>query len=435
MEIKAYLQGRADKCHHRLDEINARLGELSKLNDESKDEAELKGIRDELAELEKEKAETEAELKEIEEQLDALDKKADPEPKPEEKEGERKDPAPNPERRNFLTFDKKPQERKVKNMTIEERTKAAEELVKRGQMKIEKPELRAVTISGGAAVPTELNPNIENPAEVQYSTILDFVKVVDMTGAGYNRAALVDEWSTAAETTEGAQISESDPSFAFVTITPEKGFKTISYITNEVLRISPLDYYGKVEESANIALRVKVAAKIVTKAVGAEDDEGNPINDTHELEAIDENTLQNIAFQFGGDEGIFGPATLVLNKKDLMALGKLTNSFKQHVYKITPNAANPNIGVIEKDGLSCRYLLSKYLPAYSDASTAAEADAVCMLYGDMKSIEVDLFGAFDIKVSEDFKFDEDMLAVRGVAQIGVGVTRKHGLIEVVKKHE
>lgn len=426
MELKSYLEGRATKCRECLDKIGKRLEELAKLNDESKDEAELKGVRDELAELEAEKLEAEAELKEVEAQLDALKKK-------EEKKEEEGDPAANPERAKFLSFEKK-EERKANNMTIEERTKIAEELRKSGKVTIDHKELRALTISGGAAVPTQLNPNIENPAEVPYATILDFVKVEDLTGAGYNRAALVDDWSTASETNEGAQITESDPSFSFVTIQPEKGFKTISYITNEVLRISPLDYYGKVEESAGIALRAKVAQKIVTKAIGAKDDDNNAINSSYDLEAINENTLQDIAFQFGGDEGIFGPATLVLNKKDLIALGKLVNSFKQHVYKITPNAANPNIGVLEKDGLSCRYILSKHLPAFSDSTTAASEDAVCMLYGDMKSIEVDLFGAFDIKVSEDFKFDQDMLAIRGVAQIGVGVTRKHGLIEVVKKH-
>lgn len=433
MEIKEYLGDRAKKCRECLEKIGKRLDELTKLNEEGKDEAELKGIRDELTELETEKAEAEAELKEVEAQIDALEKKSEDESKDEEKEKKKEDPAANPERAKFLSFEKK-QERKVNNMTIEERTKIAEELRKSGKVSIDHKELRAITISGGAAVPTQLNPNIENPAEVAYSTILDFVKVEDLTGAGYNRAALVDDWSTASETNEGTQISASDPTFSFVTIQPEKGFKTISYVTNEVLRISPLDYYGKVEESAGIALRAKVAQKIVTKAIGAKDDDDNAINDSYTLDAINENTLQSIAFQFGGDEGIFGPATLVLNKKDLIALGKLVNSFKQHVYKITPNAANPNIGVLEKDGLSCRYVLSKHLPAFSDSDTAASEDAVCMLYGDMKSIEVDLFGAFDIKVSEDFKFDQDMLAIRGVAQIGVGVTRKHGLIEVVKAH-
>lgn len=314
---------------------------------------------------------------------------------------------------------------------IEARKAAAEEFRKSGVMKIENPQLRAVTIAGGTiAIPTEVH-GIENPADVPYSTILDFVKVEDMTGAGYNKVALVKAWSEAGQKAEGATITESNPTFANVTISPISGFKVLSKISNEVLKTSPLNYYGKVEESAMIALRQKIAAAIVTAAVGAKDDANNAVNATYTLDAITEHALRDIAFQFGGDEGIYGPASLVLNKKDLIALGDLVSATtKEYVYEIEPNAANPNIGVIRKGGLSARYILSKTLPAFSDENTAA--GTTCMLYGDLKSVEIDLFGAYDVKVSEDSDFAEDLLAIRGTAQIGVGVTRLHGLIEVKK---
>lgn len=314
---------------------------------------------------------------------------------------------------------------------IEARKAAAEEFRKSGVMKIEKPQLRAVTIaSGQIAIPTEVH-GIENPADVPYSTILDFVRVEDMTGAGYNKASLVKSWSEAGQKAEGAQIGESNPTFGTVTINPINGFKVLSSISNEVLKTSPLNYYGKVEESAMIALRSKIAAAIIAKVVGAEDDAETAINATYTLDEITETTLRNIAFQFGGDEGIYGAATLVLNKKDLIALGDLVSATtKEYVYEIEPNAANPNIGVIRKGGLSARYILSNALPAFSDDTT--EAGETCMLYGDLKSIEVDLFGAYDLKVSEDALFSTDMLAIRGTAQIGIGVTRLHGLIEVKK---
>ena len=417
MELKKFLDDCKRKCQKRLDEIGAKMDEIKEKNDKSEDEAELKALGDELAELEAEKAEAEAELKEIEAQIAALDKPA---------EGESNGKG---ERAKFLTFEKRGGN---KEMNVEERQKFAEEFRKNNSMKIglgaEKNEIRAVTIaSGQIAIPTEVH-GIENPAVVPYSSILDFVKVVDMTGAGYNKVALVKEWSEANATAEGNAITEDNPDFTNVTIQPETGFKTLSSISNEVLKTSPLNYYGKVEESAMIALRKKIAAAIVTKAVGAEDDDGNAINAEYSISEIRDTTLRDIAFQFGGDEGIYGSATLVLNKKDLIKFGEIINDLGQYVYEIEPNAANPNIGVLKKGGLSVRYILTNAITALEDAS----ADDTVMLYGDMKSIEVDLFGAYDIKVSEDALFEKDLLAIRGTAQVGVGVTRLYGLIEVKK---
>lgn len=419
MKIKEYLEERKKKCRECLDGIDKKKDEIAKKNEASEDEVELKELGDTLAELEAEKLEAEAELKEIEAQIAELDKPADGNGKP--------------ERKKFLQFEQRGGENKMN--AIEERKKFAEEFRKNNTAKIElsadKNELRAVTIaSGQIAIPTEVH-GIENPAEVPYSTILDFVRVEDMTGAGYNKVALVKEWSDANETNEGATITPDDPTFTNVTIQPEKGFKTLSSISNETLKTSPLNYYGKVEESAMIALRRKIASKIVTKAVGAEDDDGNAVNATYNISELTETTLRNIAFQFGGDEGIYGSATLVLNKKDLIALGDLVSDVTlDYVYEIEPNAANPNIGVIRKGGLSARYILTNALPAFSDNNT--QANTTCMLYGDMKSIEVDLFGAYDIRVSEDAQFEEDLLTIRGTAQVGIGVTRLHGLIEIKK---
>lgn len=428
MELKAYLEAQKGKCGKRLDAVNAELENLAKKNDDPNlSEDELREVGDSIAELQAEKVELEAEIKEVEAQIEAL-----------EKEGEGKDdPAPNPERTAFLqnaNFQVRSIEKGGQFMTkeeLEKRQAVADNLIKNGKLKIEKPQLRAVTIaSGQVLVPTEAH-GIENPADVPYSTILDFVKVEDMTGAGYNAVSLLEDYAEAGAKSEGETIDESNPSFGIVTIQPEKGFKVLSSISNETLKTSPLNYYGKVEYSAMVALRRKVAKLIVDKAVGAEDDAGNAVNSTLDLSAIDEKFLRTVCFAFGGDEGIFGTASLVLNKKDLSKLGELMSSYtKDYVFDIEPNEANPNIGVIKKGGLSVRYIINNNLPAYSDNAT--EEGATCMLYGDLKSIEVDLFGAYDIKVSEDADFKKDLLAIRGTAQVGVGVTRLHGLIEVKK---
>ncbi|MBQ6447087.1 MAG: phage major capsid protein [Bacillus sp. (in: Bacteria)] len=428
--MKGYLEKRKATLEARLEEIRKceeenkkRVDEIDKENDEGKTEEELKKLRDELdvlaakkKELEAEKKENEAELKEIEAELKVLDEELNQN---------------NKERAKFLVFEQRDGgQPKMNEKESELRTKIAEDLVKTGKLTIEKPQLRAVTIASGTlGIPVNVH-GIENPEEVPYSTIFDFVKVVDMTGAGYNKVSLLTEWSEADEYNEGAAIDEDDPSFGLVTIQPEKGFKTYATISNETLKTSPLNYYGKVEESANVAIRKLVAQKIIAKAVGAKmDDNTTALNRLYNLAAIDENTLLNVSLELGGDEGVYGPSTLVLNKKDLRALAQIVSDVTlQHVYKITPDRTNPNIGTIENDGIACRYILTNQLPAYADADPG---DTV-MLYGDLKSVEVDLFGSYDIKVSEDAEFEKDLLAIRGTAQIGVGVTKLYGLVEVKK---
>lgn len=424
----SYLEKKKTQCKARIDEIDKELDEIKEKVDQSEDEDEQKALGKRIDDLQGEKDELEAEMKEIDDAIAEEEKKADDEPKEDEPK-----PEDSPARKSFLQFNPNIQARGGKtNMNLEERTAKAEEFKKTNALHIEKPNLRAVTIaSGQIAIPTEVH-GIENPEFVPYSSILDFVKVEDMTGAGYNKISLLTEWSEADEYNEGEEVDEDNPAFGMVTIQPEKGFKTFSTISNEVLKTSPLNYYGKVEESAGVALRKLVATTIIKNTVGAKmDDNSTALNRLYSLPAIDENALLNISLELGGEEGVYGASTLVLNKKDLRALGQIVSSVtKQHVYKIRPNEANPNIGTIENDGLVCRYILTNQLPAMSDEST--EAGTTCMLYGDLKSVEVDMFGAYDIKVSEDYQFQNDLLAIRGTAMIGVGVTRLYGLVEVQK---
>ena len=53
-----------------------------------------------------------------------------------------------------------------------------------------------------------------------------------------------------------------------------------------------------------------------------------------------------------------------------------------------------------------------------------------MFYGVPSALKLDLFGAMEIKASEDYKFAEDLLAVLGKASFGAGLVVKGGMIKV-----
>ena len=419
MELKAFLEEQKVKCQKRLDEIDKELEDIKKKNDESTDEQELKDLGDSLAELEAEKAELEAELKEVEAQIAALDQPKEPEGNP---EGQRK---------SYLTFEK--EERGNGKMNEEMRKELEERATKfkeTGKRCISMKEYakaistRATLISSGTiATPTEVEGIV--PTFNQVSSIVDLVKVVNCEGMGSNKVAYEESIGTANAQTEGQSITSSDPTYAFVTITPAS-YGILSSISNQVMKQSPLDYEGKIVDSAEKSLRVK-AANIITTKLLASTLLAKPTNLA--ITSVDEHTLRDIALNYGSDETVYGNAWLFLTKKDLIAFGDVrSDTTLQAVYEITPDTNNPNTGTIKDGGLSVRYCLNPNLTALADAS----ANGVSMFYGQPECFELDLFSDYEIRVSEDYQFDKNMLTIRGTVDLGGDIIKKDGFIAVTK---
>lgn len=395
MKVKETLQKIVTKRNAELDEIKARLDALEKINNESENEEELKAAGEELDALNAKKAELEAELEEINKQIAELDKPV------EEEQGQR----------NKFNFMKK-EERGNKNMNLEQRTARAEELRNTRRASYEAEEVRSTLISSGTlAQPTEANGIFDNDFP-KVSSILDLVKVVNCQGMGSNKVAYVVSEPTGAKHTEGEVIADANPTFGFVEIRPDT-YAVMSAISKEAKKQTSLQYESKVRELALVALR-KVAAKAVTDKVVA-----STLTTTLPLTKIDEKALRSIAFNYGGAEGIEGEAYLFLNKKDLIKFGDARGANeKKAVYEITPDASNPNTGIIKDGGLAVKYCLDNNL---------AEGT---LLYGQPRNIELDLFSNYEIEVSSDFYFNKLMDAIRGDVQLGADVIVKDGLVKV-----
>lgn len=293
-----------------------------------------------------------------------------------------------------------------------------------GKMKITNKEARAVLVSSGSiATPTEVGGIVEHFNEV--SSIVDMVKVVNAEGMGAYKVPYEIADATAADTNEGAAANESDPSFGFVEIEPEK-VTVLSYISEEVQKQTPVEYEAKVKASALNALRKKAAQKISEKI------KASTIIETLTVSAaqINERTLRNIALSYGGDENVVGGAVLYLNKLDLVAFGDVRGtSEKKAVYEITPDTNNPNTGIIKDGGLSVKYCINSNCTALSTATKGSSAIKT-MMYGAPSACELALFSDYEIKVSEDYKFKEGLLSIRGSVQLGADVVKNGGFVIV-----
>lgn len=291
------------------------------------------------------------------------------------------------------------------NGAIEARAKAFAETER---MTINNAEARAMLVSSGKiATPTQVSGINEINNEV--SSIVDMVDIEDCEGMGSDKVGYEFTAPTAGVTAEGEAYSAGETVVDYVEIKPST-ITTISDISRQVRKQSPIQYEAKVRKNALLALRKKTSALIIEKVLASK------LNVALPLTAIDEKTLRSIALNYGGDENVIGQAVLFLNKKDLVKFGDVRGSDKKAVYEITPDASNPNIGTIKDGGLTVKYCIN---------SNLAEGK---LIYGQPVKAKLDLFGDYEVTVSEDFKFDKGLLTIRGNADIGCDVVYKDAFV-------
>ena len=309
-----------------------------------------------------------------------------------------------------------------------------------GRMEITTDALyRSLTLSGGnIAQPTRVSGI--NAGQNIVSGIVDMVRVVDANGMGEDSVAYeVSGGQTAKpKKDDGTAPEATDPTLRIAKITPVL-VTTLSYVSRNIQRTTPLNYQGRVSEGALNALRKKTGALIVKGDPAASIPELTGIlkaaaiaeGSDVEIDKIDEKTLRTIALKYGGANNVEGGGVLLLNKNDLIAFGDIrgTNE-KKAVYEIEFSENSTTTGTIKDGGLAVRFCIVDELPALSGSASSGD---YCMAYGKPLSYQLDLFGPYTVEVSRDYKFAEGLLAVMGEAMIGGNVVSENGFIRIKKK--
>lgn len=302
-------------------------------------------------------------------------------------------------------------------------------------------EARSVLLASGNIVKPTGVDGITDPFNV-VSSIVDQITVEDMTGMGSYKEAYVKAWQTADKKTDGTKQAGSDPTFRTVAINPFL-LATTSYVSRELEKQTPLQYEAKVRQGALIALKKKLTEWIVIGG-GTNEIHGvyNAVNTEQTPEnmyttigatAIDEKTLRNLVFAYGGAENVGAGARLYLNKNDLIAFGDVRGANeKKAVYDIIPDGGNPNTGIIKDGGLSVPYTICSDVAAFAN-TTATSAGVKTMFYGDPRNYKLGLFGNYEISVSRDYMFAEGMNTVVGEVMVGGNIVVEKGFVILLKK--
>lgn len=285
---------------------------------------------------------------------------------------------------------------------------------------------RSITVGAShILLPTYESSEIDKPKFRVVSELLEKVKVVNFKGGESHAVPLLTAYGTGDYTAEGGNASSAEPSFGTVTIAKAK-ITAYAEVSEEVLKLPAADYEREVTAALRIALQKKIAHELVLGAGGTNKLVGFTAADTYcpavpdaskiDISAINENTIDNLLFGFGGDEEVGDDGVIILNKLTLKALAAVrgTNE-KKRCYDINYKAKTI-------DGIP--YVISNALKAFS----AASAGETFIAYGHLNAIELDIFSDVEVKRSDDYKFKEGIVAYKGVVFAGSNVTSWKGLV-------
>ena len=299
----------------------------------------------------------------------------------------------------------------------------------------------SVTLATGTlAEPTGVDGVIHDAIGNVPSSIIDRVSVMDLTGLGsflvpYAISDLTANAGKVATLAGTVRTGGSDPAFAYSELRPYE-VNVTQYIDRNISRLTPVAYFNYIQSMAMRAMRRKVAT-LIANGDGqstpdmygiktAKNKAGSSICASVDISSIDEDIMDALFYAYGSDEACGENAYLFLNKADLKAIGKLRNSDKQKIFKLSRTSANE--GVIDDSGSTTPYGIMKDLTALSTASASSSAATPTMIYGDPANYLLGLFGGFTIRIDESYKAAERMHTILGDVMVGGNVIVDKGFV-------
>ncbi len=287
---------------------------------------------------------------------------------------------------------------------------------------------RAITVSkSNLLTPTHQGTTI-NGKDGEVSTLVDSVATIKLPNGESYEEPYVKTYKEGAITEEGEEYTDTDPEFDYASMDKVK-VTAYAELSEEAEKLPAADYVAEVEKACTIAIKKKMNAQMMkgtgTKSFhGIYDENTKALNADKdiELEEINNTTLDEIVYSYGGDEDTNEEATLILNKKDLKAFAQLRSTDGKKIHEI--DRKNHTIDNIP-------YIINSNNGVLSDAQTGA--GTYCMAYGKLSNYKIPVFDDLTIKRSEDYKFKNGIVSYRAETMAAGNVVASDGFIRVKKK--
>lgn len=316
----------------------------------------------------------------------------------------------------------------VSDAPVEDRDKKArEESEKRGKALKEN---RSVTIATTGIILPQHQATDIRPTFNEVSGLLDRVFIKPLPGGESFKQPYIKGYGISDYTSEGGDYATAEPTYGYAEINKTK-ITAYAEDTEELQKLPAADYDAEVVKGIRIAARKKITREILVgdgstgHLVGIFSDKATAIdaNTDLELAEINNNTLDEIIFSYGGDEDVEDAAVLILSKVDLKKFSQLRTADGKKFHDIVTNG---NVGTI--DGIP--FIINSACKPLSAAGTAA--GEYCMAYGPLSNYMLCVFSDMDVQRSTDYKFKQGMIAHKGSIFLGGNVVSKNGFIRIKK---
>jgi len=316
----------------------------------------------------------------------------------------------------------------VSDVPVEDRDKKArEESEKRGKALKEN---RSVTIATTGIILPQHQATDIRPTFNEVSSLLDRVFIKPLPGGESFKQPYIKGYGIGDYTSEGGDYATAEPTFGYAEINKTK-ITAYAEDTEELQKLPAADYDAEVIKGIRIAARKKITREILVgdgstgHLVGIFSDKATAIdaNTDLELAEINNNTLDEIIFSYGGDEDVEDAAVLILSKVDLKKFSQLRTADGKKFHNIVTNG---NVGTI--DGIP--FIINSACKPLSAAGTAA--GEYCMAYGPLSNYMLCVFSDMDVQRSTDYKFKQGMIAHKGSIFLGGNVVSKNGFLRIKK---
>lgn len=419
----------------RLSEIKAELKKLRDSISAAKDE-ELDGIQEQINGLE-------AEKHSVERKIQLLEQAQRSELSIPEDDDEGSNPASDEgvQARGMIT---------LAAQGSENQRSAEENLKKREKRGIDYKEHRTVVLDSTVLIPKKQSGVLTPFPFNQVSSIIDAVNYLSVINGETYEAPYVtgngegDYTAQPGSNGSGGTYHGVSMSWNKATINKTK-ITAYGEITKELERTPVANYADAVENNITISLRKKLAKEIVagngasghfvgifsnTLDPNANSGAADTVVD-FKLGAINENTLDEIVLNYGGDEDVESAMAMLLNKLTLLQFAKVRGNDKRKVYNI--DYSNGTI-----DGI--KFFTSSNVKAFSVATAGTEAAGQTaetlgdpfLAYGDFNKYQVGVFSNIETAKSTDFKFDQGITCFRGDVFMGGNIVGYHAFMRIYK---
>lgn len=265
----------------------------------------------------------------------------------------------------------------------------------------------------------------------QVSGLINQVNTVDLNGLNSWEEPYVvsDPEATGGDPFElaGTLRATTDPVFAMAGMTAYEANVT-SFVPKAAANLSPARYAAKVQEMALRGLQRKAVALMINGdgaaspkmhgILNAKNTDGaNIFANVEGVTAIDEDTLGQLVFGYGGDEMTGGFARLLLTKGNLEAFGKLKGANeKTPLYEISFDpGSGGNTGTIKRGGLIVPYTICS---AIGNKKLA---------YGDPFNYMLTLFGDYVVGTDASYMAAKRLITVLGDVLLSGNLTVDKGM--------